>query len=337
MARSGIRYEEVKDAAETLLSRGLSPTIQRVREVLGTGSNTTISEHLKRWQQHLAETPLAILPPAVPETVMIALETFWKTALQQAQAAFDEQRAAAETAIATAEQARDQAQAVASQANQEAVKARRQQEILQSTARDLTDRLLIEQERRTAAETAISVAEQQAQTAVATVAQIRAETEARVMQLETALNQRRADLEQQKIEAQQQIEAERQRNEAHESRWLHQIDRVRQESQAERQSFAEQRQDWKNREIALQKQQEILRQENLQLRTTLVAAEERQSACSREIEQLKIQIEQCRIQAQQSETRYWEALRTAETLRGELNAIREERDRLQQQLAARSD
>ena len=337
MARSGIGYEEVKDAAETLLSRGLSPTIQRVREVLGTGSNTTISAHLKRWQQRLAEAPLAILPPAVPEVVMTALETFWKTALQQAQAAFDEQRAAAAQTVAAAEQARDQAQAVAGQANQEAAEARRQQEILQSAARDLTDRLLIEQERRAAAETAIAAAEQQAQTAIATVAQIRSETEARVAQLETVLNQQRADLEQQKIEAQQQIEAERQRNEAHETRWLHQIDRVRQESRAERQSFAEERQDWKNREIALQKHQETLRQENLQLRTAFAAAEERQSACSRELEQLKIQLEQCRLQAQHSETRHWEALRTAETLRGELTAIREERDRLQQQLAPRPD
>lgn len=43
MARSGIRYEDVKDTAETLLGRGLNPTIQRVRELLGTGSNTTTS------------------------------------------------------------------------------------------------------------------------------------------------------------------------------------------------------------------------------------------------------------------------------------------------------
>ena len=41
MARSGIRYEDVQAAAETLLGRGLNPTIQRVREQLGTGSNTT--------------------------------------------------------------------------------------------------------------------------------------------------------------------------------------------------------------------------------------------------------------------------------------------------------
>ena len=57
MARTGISFEDVRNAAESLLGRGLNPTIQRVRELLGTGSNTTISEHLKIWQLQLAETP----------------------------------------------------------------------------------------------------------------------------------------------------------------------------------------------------------------------------------------------------------------------------------------
>jgi hypothetical protein len=62
MARTGISFEDVRDAAESLLGRGLNPTIQRVRELLGTGSNTTISEHLKSWQQQLAKTPKIVLP-----------------------------------------------------------------------------------------------------------------------------------------------------------------------------------------------------------------------------------------------------------------------------------
>jgi hypothetical protein len=329
MARSGIRYEEVKDAAETLLSRGLSPTIQRVREVLGTGSNTTISDHLRRWQQRMAEAPRAILPPAVPEVVMTALDAFWKTAVQQAEAAFDEQRAAAAQAVVVAEQARDRAIAEAQQTHHEAVEARHQWETLQTTARELADRLLIEQERRTAAETAIAVAEQRAQTAIATVAQIRAETEARVAQLETALHQLRTDLEQQRAEAQQRFEAERQRGEANEARLMQQIDRTRQEQTAERQTFAAERQDWKNREIAGQKQHEALRQENIQLRTTLAAAEGRQDALAHEIGQLRNML-------QRAETQHLDAVRDAETLRGELKAALADREWLQQKWAIRA-
>lgn len=326
MARSGIRYEEVKDAAETLLSRGLSPTIQRVREVLGTGSNTTISDHLKRWQQRLAEAPLTILPPAVPETVMVALDAFWKTAVQQAEAAFDEQRTIAAQRVAAAEQTRDLALAESQQAHDAAAEMRRQWETLQITARDLADRLLVEQERRTAAETAIAAAEQRVEAAIAAVAQIRAETEARVAQLETALQQLRTDLEQQRAEAQQRFETERQRGEANEARLMQQIDRTHQEHLAERQTFAAERQDWKNREIAGQKQQEALLQENIQLRTTLAAAEGRQDALAHEIDQLRTML-------QQAEARHLDAVRNAETLRGEWKAALADRERLQQQLA----
>lgn len=329
MARSGIRYEEVKDAAETLLSRGLSPTIQRVREVLGTGSNTTISDHLKRWQQRLAEAPLAILPPAIPETVMAALDAFWKTAVQQAEAAFDEQRAVATRTVAAAEQARDLALAESQQARDAAAEIRRQWETLQTTARDLADRLLVEQERRTAAETAIAAAEQQVQAAIATIAQIRAETAARVTQLETALQQLRMDMEQQRAEAQQRFEAERQRGETNEARLMQQIDQTHQELRAERQTFATERQDWKNREIAGQKQQEALLQENIQLRTTLAAAEGRQDALASELIELRTVL-------QQAEARHLDAVRTAETLRGELKAVLADRERLSREQAIRA-
>lgn len=326
MARSGIRYEDVKDAAETLLSRGLSPTIQRVREVLGTGSNTTISEHLKHWQQRLAETPLAILPPAVPEVVMAALDAFWKTAVQQAETAFDEQRAIARQTVTAAEAIRDQAIAEARQAHAEAAEVRHECEMMQTTTRELADRLLVEQERRTLAEAAITAAEQRVQAALATVIQIRAETEARVMQLDTALQQLRMDMEQQRQEAQARFTAERQRGEANEARLMQQMDRTRQEQLAERQTFAAERQDWKNRENVAQEQREALRQENVKLQTTLAAVEGHRNALISEIEQLRTTI-------QQVEIRHLDAVRDAEVLRGELKAALVERERLQREQA----
>ena len=325
MARSGIRYEDVKEAAETLLSRGLPPTIQRVREVLGTGSNTTISDHLKRWQQRMAESPRAILPPAVPETVMTALDIFWKTAVQQAETAFDEQRATAAQAVSTAEQIRDQALAESQRISAEITDLRGQWETLQITTRDLADRLLVEQERRTVAETAIAVAEQRGQVAIATVTQIRAETEARVTQLETALQQLRTDMAQQRVEAQQRFEAERQRGEANEARLMQQMDRIRLEQVAERQNFAADRQDWKIREATGQEQRETLRRENIQLRTTLATAEGHQEALANEIGQLRAML-------QQVEVRYVEAVRDVEILRGELKTAQADRKRLQQEL-----
>lgn len=327
MARSGIRYEDVKEAAETLLGRGLSPTIQRVREILGTGSNTTISDHLRRWQQRMAEAPRAVLPPALPEGIMTALEIFWKTAVQYAEAAFDAQRAAAAQSVVEAEHTRDQAVASAEQAHQAAAEAHHQREAAQKTARELADRLLIEQERRTAAEVTIVAAEQRAEAAQATVAQIRVETEARVRQLDTALHQQHADMEQQRIEAQQRFAAERQRGEASEARLLQHIDQARQEQIAERQQFAAERQGWKNQELTLHQQHDALRQENLQLRTALAATEARYDVSSKENNHLQNLIFQ-------TEARHLDAVRNTEALRAELKAARIEQERLQQQWAS---
>jgi len=329
MARSGIRYEEVQDAAEALLGRGLNPTIQRVRELLGTGSNTTISEHLKHWQQQLAEAPKVILPPSIPEAVAAALDAFWKIAVQHAEAAFEEQRAATAQAVVAAEQARDAAIAEQQQARREADNLGRQLEAAQVVSREIADRLLVEQERRAAAETAIQAAEQRVRAATDTIAQIRAETAARIAQTEITLQQTRADMDQQLAEAQQRLETERQRGEASETRLMGMLDQFRAERTAERQAFATERQDWKNQETVWREQREIQHRETAALQSTLAASEERQHA-------LVNQIEQLRPMLQLTETRYLDAVRETEALRGELKAVLADRQRLQHQWEARS-
>ncbi|MDG4584937.1 MAG: DNA-binding protein, partial [Candidatus Competibacter sp.] len=287
MARSGIRYEEVQDAAETLLGRGLNPTIQRVRELLGTGSNTTISEHLKRWQQQLAESPKAVLPPTVPETVMTALEPFWKIAVQQAEAAFEEQRAAAAQAVAAAEQARDAAVAGERQAQTAADDLSRQLDAASVSARQLADQLLVAQERRVAAENTIDAAEQRAQAAIDAVTQIRAETEARIAQMDAVLQQSRIDMASQQLQAQQRIDDERQRAEANETRLMHLLDRDRAEYATERQAFATERQEWKNREAGWRIQLETQRRETIDTRAALAIAEERLRVRDTELRQVR--------------------------------------------------
>lgn len=49
MARVGITKEQVFAAANQLVAQGTHPSINAVRDVLGTGSNGTIHKHLKEW------------------------------------------------------------------------------------------------------------------------------------------------------------------------------------------------------------------------------------------------------------------------------------------------
>ncbi len=323
MARSGIRYEDVQEAAETLLGRGLNPTIQRVREVLGTGSNTTISEHLKQWQQRLAESPKAVLPPTVPETVMTALKPFWKIAVQQAEAAFEEQRAVATQAVTVAEQTRDAAVASQQQTQATADDLSRQLDAATLSARQLADRLLVEQERRAAAETAIAAAEQRARAAIEATAQIRVETEARIAQMEAVLQQLRADMTNQQTQAQQRIDEAQQRAETNETRLLHLFDQDRAEHATERQAFATERQEWKNREAGWRIQLETQRRENIDTRAARAIAEERLRVRDTELRQVRAALTI-------AESRYGDMARATDALRNELRTALDAQNRLRQ-------
>ena len=51
MGRVGISYLEVAQAATELMGKGINPTVDAVRERLGTGSKSTIGPYLKRWRE----------------------------------------------------------------------------------------------------------------------------------------------------------------------------------------------------------------------------------------------------------------------------------------------
>lgn len=55
MARAGVTYHDVAKAAEAIKSQRQEPTVDRVREHLGTGSKSTIAPLLKRWRSDNGE------------------------------------------------------------------------------------------------------------------------------------------------------------------------------------------------------------------------------------------------------------------------------------------
>lgn len=84
MPRIGIDYETIKQTAVKLLSQGTAPSVQKIREVLGTGSNTTIAEHLKVWREEYANKKIHYLPDNLPKELISALEVLWQIAMEQA-------------------------------------------------------------------------------------------------------------------------------------------------------------------------------------------------------------------------------------------------------------
>jgi len=76
MARKGITYDEVAAVADRLVSQGELPTIQRVRDELGTGSPNTIHKHLTGWKetQPQAQREVVTLPDALAEALIREIE-----------------------------------------------------------------------------------------------------------------------------------------------------------------------------------------------------------------------------------------------------------------------
>lgn len=60
MARAGILYSHVAQTAAKLVEDGKNPTVDNVREVLGTGSKSTIAPFLKRWKAEHEDQVVAI-------------------------------------------------------------------------------------------------------------------------------------------------------------------------------------------------------------------------------------------------------------------------------------
>jgi len=92
MAR-GISETDVWNACDALLLQGARPTIERVRQKIGSGSPNTVSPFLETWFRHLGgriKDPGAFSAPSdVPDPVQQAAKHFWEAALAETRRDFD--------------------------------------------------------------------------------------------------------------------------------------------------------------------------------------------------------------------------------------------------------
>lgn len=79
MARGGITYTEVDEAARYLQGLGRNPTLDAIRERLGTGSRTTLAEHLKRWKSLQADGE-----GRLPQPLLALVTGLWDSLQSQA-------------------------------------------------------------------------------------------------------------------------------------------------------------------------------------------------------------------------------------------------------------
>jgi len=81
MSRNGITQEQVFEAAANLSSNQQPVTVQAVREALGVGSFTTITQHLRKWREQTKPvTTVTAVPPEVEAATSRAVTSIWQVA-----------------------------------------------------------------------------------------------------------------------------------------------------------------------------------------------------------------------------------------------------------------
>ncbi len=109
MAR-GVGFEQVRQAAISLMRQGRYPSVASVRAHIGAGSADTINEHMREVWRQMGEGLDTSLPGGIPETLLEPLASLWEVATQEAGARFQEERAAMRITVQQAEAARLEAE-----------------------------------------------------------------------------------------------------------------------------------------------------------------------------------------------------------------------------------
>lgn len=85
MARPGVTYNEVSNAAQQLVASGKTPTIESIRIILGTGSNSTLGSHLKTWKASQDLTQQVVAKENLPEELVATMKGLWQLVMNQAE------------------------------------------------------------------------------------------------------------------------------------------------------------------------------------------------------------------------------------------------------------
>jgi chromosome segregation ATPase len=98
MARTGVTFEQVEAVADAIRGEGLQPTINAVRERIGTGSPNTIHKHLTAWRS--ARPQAVTVTTELPTSLTSAIATEIERAAASARAEIESKLVQAQTEAA---------------------------------------------------------------------------------------------------------------------------------------------------------------------------------------------------------------------------------------------
>ena len=88
MARPGVTYQDIANAAHELKGQEKNITIENVRSILGTGSIGTINLHLRKWKETQATTHKIASQENLPENLIALMKGLWEGVITQSSEKF---------------------------------------------------------------------------------------------------------------------------------------------------------------------------------------------------------------------------------------------------------
>lgn len=160
MARPGITLLDVKDAIAELQGQEKNITVDHIREMLGTGSRSTINNHLKTWRSQTSDAGLN--DPTLPSELISLIKGLWENmrskandTITQHQTQCDEKIEAAEVkfentkqALATSEKQQQNTSALLQQKTELADQLQTKLNIEQQESHKLNERISSLESRR---------------------------------------------------------------------------------------------------------------------------------------------------------------------------------------------
>lgn len=230
MARIGISYDEVKLAIDEMLSEGLNPTIAGLRERLGTGSFTTISEHLKRWRGERQEKPVIATGTPAPDALSGMMQTLWQQAREEANKELEQYKEKIDVEMKTALEEKQKAL-------QTALDTENKNRWLEEKNNTLLEQISevqkingLQEAQLTQKQEQLELAQQQLASVKETAKKQHEEIQQEKFDLNNQLKEHQDKVLELSKEFQQQLKEERDRGEKSEQHWLAQLDSERQKA-----------------------------------------------------------------------------------------------------------
>jgi chromosome segregation ATPase len=124
MGRLGVTYEQFSEAASQVLTTGQFPTIEKVRAVIGVGSNTTLNVYMNRWKDEFIKNHLAgTKSTALPDPVQRVIKDIWEALRTESNIANEHVQQEATVIVKQAQQAKAEAEQQANTLQEQLEKA----------------------------------------------------------------------------------------------------------------------------------------------------------------------------------------------------------------------